>query len=72
MSHGLVHKHHLVAYKSQYGNECVIHIPQRPTFKMINAGLFYHNMRHFLKNNNAHIMGNDSRSPIPQAEGKKK
>ena len=40
---------------------------------MSKAGLFYHNMRHLLKNkNNAHIMLNDSRLPIPQVDKKKK
>ena len=36
---------------------------------MNKAGLFFHNMRHFIKNkNNAHIMVNDSHPPIPQVE----
>ena len=72
MSLGLVQKQHIVTYNSQYGNELVVHIPQRPTFKMTKAGLLYHNMRHLLKNNNAHTMVNDSRSPIPQVEEKMK
>ena len=40
---------------------------------MTKDGLFYHDMSHLLKNkNNSHIMGNDSRSPIPQVEEKNK
>ena len=35
---------------------------------MTKAGLFYHYMRHILKNNNAHIMVNYSHSPIPKLE----
>ena len=67
MSPILVQKHHLVNYNSQYGNVFVFHIPQRPTFNMTKAGIFYHNMRHLLKNkNNAHIIVNNSRSPILQ------
>ena len=70
---GLVHKNHLVRYNSQYGNKFVINISQRPTFKMNKSGIFYHNMRHLLKKkNNAHIMVNNSRSPIPKMEEKKK
>ena len=73
LSLGLVQKHHLVTYNSQYGNGFVVHIPQQPTFKITKASLFYHNMRHFIKNNNnLHIMVNYSCSPIPQVEGKKK
>ena len=37
---GLVQKNHIVTYNSQYVNEFDIHIPQQPTFKMTNAGLF--------------------------------
>ena len=58
----LVQKHHLVTYNSQYGNEFVVHIPQRPIFKMTKAGLFYHNIRHLIQKN-AHIIVNDSRPP---------
>ena len=72
LSLGLVQKHHLVTYNSQYGDEFVFHIPKWPTFKMTKAGLFYHNMRHFLKNNNAHIMVNNPHTPIPQVEESKK
>ena len=39
---------------------------------MTKAGLLYHDIRHLLKNKDAHIMVNDSRSPIPQAKDKKK
>ena len=40
---------------------------------MTKDGLFYHDIRHLLKNKiNAHIMVNNSRSPIPKLEGKKK
>ena len=40
---------------------------------MTKFGIFYHNIRHILKNkNNMHIMVNDSRSYIPQMEEKKK
>ena len=45
LSLGLVQKNHPVTYNSQYGNDFVIHIPQRPTFNMNNAGLFYHDVR---------------------------
>ena len=65
-------KHHLVTYNSQYGNEFVVSIPQRTTFEINKAGLFYHNMRLLIKNKSAHIMVNYSRSPIPQVEEKKK
>ena len=72
LSLGLVQKNHLVTYNSQYGNEFFIHIPQRPIFKMNKDGMFYHDMRHILKNKDAHIMVNDSHSPIPQVKDKKK
>ena len=39
---------------------------------MNKAGIFYHNMRNLLKNKNAQIMKNDSRSSIPQVEEEKK
>ena len=61
---GLVQKYHLVTYNSQYENEFVVHISQRPTFKMNKDGIFYHYMMHRLKKN-MHIMVNDSRYPIP-------
>ena len=72
MSLWLLHKHHLVTYNSQDGNKFVAHIPQCPTFKMTKDGIFYQNMRHFLKNNNAYIMVNESRSPRPQVKKKNK
>ena len=72
LSLGLVQKNHPVTYNSQDGNEFVIHIPQRPTFKITKAGLFYHDMRHLLNNKDAHIMVNDLHSPIPQVQDKKK
>ena len=34
--------------------------------------MFYHDMRHLLKNKDAHIMANDSHYPIPQVQDKKK
>ena len=49
LSLGFVQKHHLLTYNSQYGNKFVIHIPQRPTFKMTKDGIFFHDMRHLLK-----------------------
>ena len=65
----LVQKHHILTYNCQYGNEFVVNIPHRPTFKMTKDGLFYHDMMHLLKNkNNAHIMVNYSQSPIPQVK----
>ena len=65
LSLGLAQKNYLVTYNSQYGNVFVIHIPQRPTFKMIKTGLFYHDMRHLLKNKDLHITMNDLHPPIP-------
>ena len=58
-------------YNSRDGNEFVIHRPQRPTFKMTKAGLFYHDMRHLLNNKDAHILVNDLHYPIPQVHDKK-
>ena len=72
LSLSLVQKNHLVTYKIQDGNEFVIHSPKWPTFKMTEAGLFYHNMRHLLKKKDAHIMANDSNSQIPQVKDKNK
>ena len=67
LSLGLVQKHHLVIHDSKDRKEFVVHSPQQPTFNMAKYILFYHNIRQLLKNkNNAHIMVNDSRSPIPQ------
>ena len=66
LSLGLVQKNHPMTYNSRYGNEFVIHSPQRPTFKMTKAGIFYHDMRHLLKNKDAQILVNNSHSPIPQ------
>ena len=71
LSLGLVQKNHPVTYNSRYGNKFFIHSPQRPTFKMTKAGLFYHDIRYLLKNKDAHIMVNDSHSPIPQVTDKK-
>ena len=59
LSLGLVQKNHPVTYNSQYGNVFFIHSPQRPIFKMTKAGMCYHDMRHLLKNKDAHIMVND-------------
>ena len=40
---------------------------------MTKVGIFYHNMRHLIKNkNNSHITVNNSPSPIPQVEEDKK
>ena len=71
LSLGLVHENHPVTYNSRDGNEFVIHIPQRPTLNMTKAGLFYRDMRHLLKNKDAHILVNDPHSPIPQVQDKK-
>ena len=71
LSLGLVRKNRPVTYNSQDGNEFVIHIPQRPTFNMGKAGLFYYDMRHLQKKTDEHILVNDSHSPIPQVQDKK-
>ena len=71
LSLGLVQKNHPVTYNSRYGNEFVIHSPQRPKFKITKAGIFYHDMRHLLKNKDTHILVNDSHSSIPQVKDKK-
>ena len=68
----LSQKIHPVTYNIRYGNQIGIHIPQRPTLNMTKAGLFYHDMRHLLKNREFHIMVNGSHSPIPQVQYKKK
>ena len=60
LSLGLVQKNHPVTYNSRYGNEFVVHIPQRTTFKMTISGMFCHDMRHLLKNKDTHIIVNDS------------
>ena len=39
---------------------------------MTKAGLLYHDIRHLLKNKDAHIMVNDLHSPIPQVQDNKK
>ena len=39
---------------------------------MTKAGMFYHDIMHFLKNKYAHIMVNDSHPPIPQVKDNKK
>ena len=71
ISLGLVQKNHPVTYNSRYGNEFVIHSAQRQKFKMTKDGLFNHNKRHLLNNKDAHILVNDSHSPIPQVQEKK-
>ena len=68
---GLFQKNHPVTYNSRDRNEFVIHSPQRPTFKINRTGIFYHDMRHILKNKDALIMANDSHYPIPQVQEKK-
>ena len=60
-----------MTYNIRDGNEFVIHSPQRPTFKMTKSGIFFHDMRHLLNNKGAHILVNDSHSPIPQVQYKK-
>ena len=72
LSLGLFQKNHPVTYNSQYGNEFFIHKLQRPTFKMTKDGLFYPDMRNLLKNKDAHIMVNNSHSPILQVQDNKK
>ena len=49
-----------------------LYTPQRPTFNITKASLFYQYMRHLLKNQSLHIMVNDSHYPIPQLEENKK
>ena len=61
----LIQENHLVAYNIQDRNFFVFHRPQRPTFNITKAGLFYHDMRHILKKKDMHIMVNNSHSPIP-------
>ena len=68
LSLGLVHNNHMVTYNRQDRNEFVVHVPQQPTLNITKAGLFYHDMRHLLKNKDAQIMVNDSRSPMPQVK----
>ena len=65
----LVQKHHLVNYNSQYGNEFIIRIPQRPTLRWtrllshtLTWGIFSKNKK------NAHIVVNDSHFPTPEVE----
>ena len=59
-----LHKHHIMTYNSQYRNDFFVHSPKWTTFKMTKASIFYHNMRHLLKNKNiAHIMANNSCPP---------
>ena len=72
LSLGLVQNNYHVTCNSQYINEFVIHIPQRPTFNMTKAGLFYHDMSHLLNNKYAQIMVNNSHYPIPKVQDKKK
>ena len=38
---------------------------------MTKSSLFYHDVRHLKKNKDAHILVNDSHSPIPQVQDKK-
>ena len=71
LSLSLVQKNHPVTYNIRDGNEFVIQSPQQPTLKMTKAGLFYHDIRYLLKNKDAHILVNDSHSPIPQVQDKK-
>ena len=59
LSLSLVQKNHLVTYNSQYGNAFFIHIPQRPIFKMTTVGMFYHDTRHLLNNEDAKIVVNE-------------
>ena len=40
LSIGLIQKHYLVTYSSQYRNEFVVHFTQQLTFKMTKGGLF--------------------------------
>ena len=73
LSLGLVKNHHLVTYKSRYGNEFVIHRPQQPTLNITKASIFYHDMRTLLSNkNNSHVIVNDSHSFITQGKEKNK
>ena len=65
------HDYRVVTYNIWYGNEFVIHSPQRRTFMMTKAGIFYNAMRHLLKNKDSHIIVNDSHYPIPQVQDKK-
>ena len=71
LSLGLVQKNQPVTYNRRDGNEFFIHSPQPPTFKMTKADMFYRYMRNLLKNKDAHILVNDSHSPIPQVQDKK-
>ena len=68
LSLGLFQKNHPVTYNIRYGHYFFIHSPHRPTFKITKAGMFYHDMRNLLKNKDAHIMVNNSHSPIPQVQ----
>ena len=68
----LVQKNHHVTYSNQDGNKFIIHRPQRLTFKMTKAGIFYHDISNLLKNKDAHILVNNSHYPIPQVQDKKK
>ena len=68
LSLGLVHKNHPVTYNIRDGNEFVIHSLQRPAFKSTKAGLFYNDMRNLLNNKDAHILANESHSPISKVQ----
>ena len=59
----LVQKNHMVTYNILDVNQFVAHIPQRTTFKITQAGFFYHDIRHLPKNKDAHIVVNNSCSP---------
>ena len=61
-----------MTYNRQYGNEFIIHSPQRPTSKINKADVFYHDMRHLLENKDTHIMVNDYHPPILQVQEKNK
>ena len=62
----------MVTYNILDVNQFVAHIPQRTTFKITQAGFFYHDIRHLPKNKDAHIVVNDSCFPVPQVKDKKK
>ena len=48
LSFGLVQKHHILTYNSQYRNGFVVNRIQQPTLKMTKAILLYHHMKHLL------------------------
>ena len=69
---GLILRNNLVTYNRQDENYFVVYSPQWPTLNMTKAGLLYHDINHLLKNKDAQIMVNESRSTIPQVNDKKK